>query len=175
MPGMDQPLVPPIHPDDDDDVVVALETARLEEERGAAQAAATWVQKAASAARKQGRPNRAGELSRAQAMLGLRAGRTTTTAPPPPPMDDDFSEKTIVDRIQSLSARSDEPSSNAESSVSSEPAAVLPEGALRFPMRVAVRTLSDGRLDVRIFADAQTLQPGEVEAFLVQSLSGPGR
>lgn len=97
---MSETLVPPSLSDDDDDVVIALETARVEEERGEPGEAARWVQRAAGAARKQGRPNRAGELSRVQAMLAEAASQFQRTEATEQVLDsdDDLTEHTIVDR-----------------------------------------------------------------------------
>lgn len=92
--------MPPSLSDDDDDVVIALETARVEEERGEPGEAARWVQRAAGAARKQGRPNRAGELSRVQAMLTEAASQFQHAVAHEQVLDsdDDLAEHTIVDR-----------------------------------------------------------------------------
>lgn len=97
---MSETLVPPSLSDDDDDVVIALETARVEEERGEPGEAARWVQRAAGAARKQGRPNRAGELSRVQAMLTEAASQFQRAEASEHVLDsdDDLAEHTIVDR-----------------------------------------------------------------------------
>ncbi|HSC87685.1 MAG TPA: hypothetical protein VLC09_10460, partial [Polyangiaceae bacterium] len=97
-------LVPRTTSDDDDDVVVALETARVEEERGDNGEAARWLQRAAVAARKQGRPERAGEVSRAAARLSGSTNPPPAFEPLPDPThvlsdaDEDFADKTIVDR-----------------------------------------------------------------------------
>ncbi len=115
---MNEALVPRSVAEDDDDVVIALETARVEEERGDRSEAARWLQRAASAARKQGRPERAGEVSRLAARL---TGSPSASSTPPPPdvfeplpgeaqvlsdADEDFSDTTIVDALPRAQAGS---------------------------------------------------------------------
>jgi hypothetical protein len=102
---MGEKLVPKSVAEDDDDVVVALETARVEEERGDHSEAARWLQRAASAARKQGRPERAGEVSRLAARLSGSTAPPPAFEPLPDPSqvlsdaDEDFADKTIVDKL----------------------------------------------------------------------------
>src|SRR5690606_32652683 len=66
---MDQRTVPETVADDDDDVVVALETARVSEESHDVAATQKWLHRAAAAARRQGRPERAGVLTRFAARI----------------------------------------------------------------------------------------------------------
>ncbi len=168
-------FVLPVAPDDSDDVVIALETARVQEERADLAEAARWMQKAAVAARKQGRPERAGELSRAAARI--------VRAPDRPPSgkferreevqhvlpdSDDFSEETIVDSVDKL--REEDRSASRH---------VLPKGTPVAPgiaktdapvhqtFRVAVRKSLGGKLEVRALSLDEAPGTGEEEALLV--------
>lgn len=108
---MSEGLVPQSSADDDDDVVISLETARALETRGERKEAARWLQRAAGAARKQSRPERAGQLSRLAArLLGDVDGQPRSSSKFEPleeeaqvlrdAEDDEFSDKTIVDEVQ---------------------------------------------------------------------------
>jgi len=185
---MTDTLVPPAQSDDDDDVVLALETARAEEERGQPGEAARWVQRAAGAARKQGRPNRAGELSRAQAMLSEVASKFQKAVPGEQVLDsdDDFSEHTIVDRSPALIAqeRAPEPPqtpSPARPSAPPPPPRVneetpkpvhesaqpqLPVLPVHSGIRVAVRKVG-GAFEARPLREGEKAGPREDEALMV--------
>jgi hypothetical protein len=178
---MSDTLVPPAQSGDDDDVVLALETARVEEERGEHGEAARWVQRAAGAARKQGRPNRAGELSRVQAMLTDVASKFQKAPSLEHVLDsdDDFTEHTIVDRPPSLS----EPEAPTPQRASAPPPPPRPQeepsrprqestkaaalaDAAHAAVRVGVRKTTTG-LEVRVLKDGEALQAREDEALLV--------
>lgn len=188
---MSDTLVPPAQSEDDDDVVLALETARVEEERGQPGEAARWVQRAAGAARKQGRPNRAGELSRAQAMLSEIASRFQKALPGEQVLDsdDDFSEHTIVDKPPTLAepvqAPAPPPTPNPmrpsappppPRAVDEAPRPVHDSGrstksaALPLPLQGAVRVAvrrTDGGFEVRPLRDGEKTASREDEAMLV--------
>jgi hypothetical protein len=192
---MGETLVPPSVSEDDDDVVIALETARVEEERGSPAEAARWVQRAAGAARKQGRPNRAGELSRVQAMLAEAANQFQRASEPQQTLDtdDDFTEHTIVDRppveptVLSPQATppSEAPSHIPEARSSQLPSAPPPQVApaprppsqpqkpeplgpeTHLATRVAVRKGTGGMLLVRPLRSDENPAAGEQAALLV--------
>jgi len=175
---MNEVLVPRSVAEDDDDVVIALETARVEEERGDRSEAARWLQRAASAARKQGRPERAGEVSRLAARLTGSPGASST--PPPPDVfeplpgeaqvlldaDEDFSDKTIVDALPRA-----QPSTSGPSIQISKPTPVAPlgprAGATHPAVRVAVRKILGGKLEARPLEAEEAPLLGEEEALLV--------
>lgn len=166
-------FVPPSVPGDGEAVLAALENAQLCVERGEWGQAVEWVQRAASEARKQWRPERAGELSRQAARL---AGQSSS---PPPVTEekprehwikmeekthtfesaevDEFEDKTIVDEFpQSL---------GVPEVMSGE---LAPSSEMQSTGRVALRKREDGSWQARPLAAGERLAPGEEEAVLVR-------
>lgn len=189
---MKEGLVPKIVPEDDDDVVVALETARVEEERGDPSEAARWLQRAASAARKQGRPDRAGEVSRAAARLSGAPPSSPAPAQKFEPLPgeslvlidvgDDFADETIVDQVprpaknETSQARRIPPDgtqilSEPQRTTLEKPTPLAPLGRKNSSplpaVRVAVKKILGGKLEARPLETEESAQPGEEEALLV--------
>ena len=185
-------LVPKIVPEDDDDVVVALETARVEEERGDPGEAARWLQRAASAARKQGRPERAGEVSRAAARLSGAPASSPAPAQTFEPLageplvliegGDDFSDETIVDQVPRPSKTAAPQRAGARSELAvveldlqrttlEKPTPVAPLGRRNSSplpaVRVAVNKLLGGKLEARPLEADEVAGGGEEEALLI--------
>jgi len=169
-------FVVPVSPEDSDDVVVALETARVQEERSDLAEAARWLQRAAVAARKQGRPERAGQLSRAAASLSRTPEvRTEGKFEKRPDQEhvlgetDEFQDETIVESA----AKIREADAGAKKTVlgSSTPIAPLLETRPALPtyssVRVAVRRTLGGRIEARPLAEGEKPVSGEEEAILV--------
>lgn len=164
--------VPPTVPDDDDDVVVALETARVSEERDDLEAASKWLHRAAAAARRQGRPERAGTLSRCAAHV---LGTEHFEKKPDQEQlfreieEDDFDESTIVETAEQIAKkdRPQVPNPPTEPVIVEKSTSKVSEAASGQPIRVAVRALSGQRLETRRLSDTDTLKVGEYEALLV--------
>lgn len=180
--------------DDDDDVVIALETARVQFERGDGAEAARWLHRAASAARKQGRPERAGELSRVASKLAPRVtrdGERFERKPDEPQTlqesDEEFADETVVDKIVppglALPSASIQLSEKAEAldyrrsqpprppKRDGAPAVEIPvadgKSAARTALRVAVRSHPEGRFEARPLLEGTLPLEGEEEALLV--------
>jgi hypothetical protein len=169
-------FVLPVSPEDSDDVVVALETARVQEERADLAEAARWLQRAAVAARKQGRPERAGQLSRAAASLNRSPEETSDAKFEKRPDEehvlgetDEFQDETIVESAAKLR----EADKVVKKTVlgSSTPVAPLVEARPALPthasVRVAVRRTLGGRIEARPLAEGEKPVSGEEEAILV--------
>lgn len=179
-------FVVPVSPEDSDDVVVALETARVQEERADLAEAARWLQRAAVAARKQGRPERAGQLSRAAASLS-RTPETSAEAKFEKRPDeehvlgegDEFQDETIVESAAKLrdaektTVKVREPDAGVKKTVlgSGTPVAPLLEARPALPtyasVRVAVRRTLGGRIEARPLTEGEKPVAGEEEAMLV--------
>ena len=144
---MSDRLVPSGVADDDDDVVVALETARALEDRSENGEAARWLQRAAGAARKQGRPDRAGELSRIAArlsgtLLGVAPGDKFEPLEEPQHVlgdEDEFADKTIVDELPRPAVEASAPASTTGPATERN-AGPPSEAASAGPPRPATRT-----------------------------------
>lgn len=177
--AMGERTVPATVPDDDDDVVVSLETARVSEERADLEAASRWLHRAAAAARRQGRPERAGALSRCATQV-LGEGRFERKEPEEQVLGgaeaDDFSDTTIVETAAEI-ARKVEPvagpdvaSDNPPLVVDPTPLAPLtgqPKPAVHQAIRVAVRKALGGKFEARPLAAGESPFKGEQEALLV--------
>lgn len=185
--AMGETVVPTASAEDDDDVVVALETARVSEERGDIEAAVKWLHRAASAARRQGRPNRAGILSRSAAKVG--ASRKFEKKEEKPQVladisEDDFAEQTIVETADHISQTGDAAASRNLASTQQSAAAVpatpvvekptplaplatRPKAAAHQAIRVGVKRQLGGIFEARPLAPSESAAQGEVEAFLV--------
>jgi len=170
-------FVLPVSPEDSDDVVVALETARVQEERADLAEAAKWMQRAAVAARKQGRPERAGQLSRAAASLSRSPEEATEAKFEKRPdqeqvlgASDEFQDETIVESAANL-READKVSKKTVVLGSSTPVAPLLEARPALPthasVRVAVRRTLGGRIEARPLAEGEKPVSGEEEAILV--------
>lgn len=172
-------FVLPVSPEDSDDVVVALETARVQEERSDHAEAARWLQRAAVAARKQGRPERAGQLSRAAASLNRPSEETSEAKFEKRPDEehvlgeaDEFQDETIVESAAKL-RDADKTDKGVKKTVlgSSTPIAPLLEARPALPthasVRVAVRRTLGGRIECRPLAEGEKPVSGEEEAILV--------
>lgn len=179
--------------DDDDDVVIALETARVEFERGDHSEAARWLHRAASAARKQGRPDRAGELSRIASKLAPRVQAKPDTErferkPEPNHLltdaEDDFGDETVVDKVVPVGLAVPPPvvQMNVKSAVEpvrsqpprpkrTEVAQSLVEPPLLSACRVAVKR-EGSKLSARVLRDGEVLASDEEEAILVPMNAG---
>lgn len=175
-------IVLPVAADDSDDIVVALETARVHEERGDEASARDWLRKAASHARKQGRPERAGELARAAARWESRPQERSTASgrfERKPDTEhvlgegDDFSEDTIVDSVASLQ-KADQSSSKhvlpAGTPVIRD--AVKGELPVHAAIRVAVKRSLGGGFEARPLGAQEAVGAGEEEALLVPLRAG---
>lgn len=176
-------FVLPVSPEDSDDVVVALETARVQEERADLAEAARWLQRAAVAARKQGRPERAGQLSRAAASLS----RPSEAAPNEGKFEkhpdaeqvlgeaDEFQDETIVESAAKLreSDKAEKSDKDVKKTVlgTGTPIAPLLEARPALPthasVRVAVRRILGGRIECRPLSEGEKPTSGEEEALLV--------
>ncbi len=168
---MAQRIVPEPVAQDDDDIVVALETARVSEERRDIESAVRWLHRAVSAARRQGRPERAGTITRCILKLGGSEDDFEKSTSEPHVLseiaDDDFTEETIVESSFDLAAQ-EVASPGAFSPPSQrEVAPSPPELPIYSSIRVAVRKLLGGQLKVRPLGQSDKLQSGESEAFLV--------
>jgi hypothetical protein len=171
-------FVLPVSPEDSDDVVVALETARVQEERADLAEAARWLQRAAVAARKQGRPERAGQLSRAAASLNRNPDEPTEAKFEKRPdvehvlgEADEFQDETIVESAAKLREADKDKSALKTVLGSSTPVAPLVEARAPWPthasVRVAVRRTLGGRIEARPLAEGEKPVSGEEEAMLV--------
>jgi len=169
--------VPPTVPDDDDDVVVALETARVSEERDDLEAASKWLHRAAAAARRQGRPERAGTLSRCAAQV-LGVGKFEKKPDEEQIFreieEDDFAESTIVETAEQIAKKESvvTPPSPGAPLIVEKPTPIAPltetrsTGALQ-SIRVGVKRALAGRLEARPLAEGESVGVGEYEALLV--------
>lgn len=173
-------FVLPVTPEDSDDIVVALETARVQEERSELAEAARWLQKAAVAARKQGRPDRAGQLSRAAARLVGSPGAEQSKAKFEKSPDseqvfseiDEFSDETIVDSVEKLRDEDQTASKHVlPSGTPIAPGADKRSVPLHQAIRVAVRQSLGGRLEARPLGAREKPAKGEIEALLVPTTS----
>lgn len=195
-------VVPTAEAEDCDDVVVALETSRVSEERGDLESASKWLHRAAAAARHQGRPDRAGVLSRSAARLA-RAIVNFQKKPDEAHTlgdidDDDFSEKTIVETTADIARKNqDAPSSKPSSKeVPSEkkstshleprgadellvekptpiaPLANQPIAPAHHAIRVGVKKALGGKFEARPLSDGESPATGEQEALLVPTQTG---
>lgn len=178
---MSEPVVPTANAEDDDDVVVALETARVSVERSDIPAAVKWLHRAASAARRQGRPHRAGILSRSAAKLGSaeKFERKEDEAQVLNEItEDDFAENTIVDSAAEIAATGEEqqpqetPEDTVEVAALEQPTPVAPlsnrpRAASHEAIRVAVKKLLGGRFEARPLTNNESPAEGESEALLV--------
>lgn len=181
---MGESVVPTASAEDDDDVVVALETARVSEERGDIEAAVKWLHRAASAARRQGRPNRAGVLSRSAAKVGATQKFERKEAEEKVLSDiteDDFAEQTIVDSADHIAKSGDSravvdlaatqkspPADPAlEKPTPIAPLTAQPKAAPHQAVRVGVRKQLGGSFEARPLGPNEPAAPGEAEAFLV--------
>lgn len=161
-------------PEDSDDVVVALETARVQEERSEYAEAARWLQRAAVAARKQGRPERAGQLSRAAVSLNRDVPESDAKFERRPDEQqvlseaDEFQDETIVDLASKI--RDTEEKTQKTVLAHGTPVAPLLEtrsAPTYTAVRVAVRRALGGRFETRLLGEKDKLQFGEEEALLV--------
>jgi len=184
---MSESVVPEANAEDDDDVVVALETARVSAERKDIEAAVKWLHRAASAARRQGRPHRAGILSRSAAKLG--SGENFEPKEHEAQLlsdlvEDDFAEQTIVETASSIAAQGDPSESQkgtqraAVGSAGREspaldkptpvaPLAAQPKAATHEAIRVGVKKVLGGTYEARPLAPHEPPAHGESEALLV--------
>lgn len=168
--AMAQRIIPGPIAEDDDDIVVALETARVSEERRDLESAVRWLQRAVSAARRQGRPERAGTISRSILKLGGPQAQFEHSTPSPHVLgevgDDDFADETIVGSAFGMAAKEE------SDLLVPKPTPVAPlTTQTRSPyystLRVAVRKALGGRFDVRSLNEGERPHAGEYEAFLV--------
>lgn len=134
--AMGERIVPATVPEDDDDVVVSLETARVSEEREDLEAASKWLHRAAAAARRQGRPERAGALSRfaAQVLGEQRFERKPDEEKILGEFEDDFTDSTIVETAAEIAKKAESDSIPAGSEPSeSTPLVTQPAPLLTQP------------------------------------------
>lgn len=186
--AMSESVVPVANAEDDDDVVVALETARVSAERKDIEAAVKWLHRAASAARRQGRPHRAGILSRSAAKLGASEKferKEEVEKVFSELTEDDFAENTIVETASEIAAKEEEEKSPRRSSRSplkvpltpDQPTPVAPLAAqskavTHQAVRVAVKKVLGGNFEARPLGPNESAGPGESEALLVPIESG---
>lgn len=176
---MGESVVPAASAEDDDDVVVALETARVSEERGDIEAAIKWLHRAASAARRQGRPNRAGILSRSAAKVGAgtkfapKEDKSQVLADIADIAEDDFAEQTIVETAEKIAQTGDGGEGAKSRGVAFDkptpvaPLAAQPKATPHQAVRVAVKKILGGRFEARPLGPSESAGPGESEALLV--------
>ena len=183
--AMGERIVPATVPEDDDDVVVSLETARVSEEREDLEAASKWLHRAAAAARRQGRPERAGNLSRlaAQVLGEQRFERKPDEEHILGELEDDFADSTIVETAAEIAkkAESDVTPETAGLAASApllrEPTPVAPllnqpKAAVHQALRVAVRKVLGGKFEARPLGALEVPRRGEQEALLVPVQGG---
>jgi hypothetical protein len=194
---MGELVVPATIAEDSDDVVVALETARASEEVGDLESASKWLHRAAAAARHQGRPERAGALSRAAARLA-RASVSFEKKPDEQQVlsdfeEDEFSEKTIVETAAQIAEkgsdkrkepvepievkhRSKPPAQGGLAPLVDKPTPVAPltqsRPAVRHAIRVGVRRTLGGNYEARPLGEGESPTAGEQEALLVPTPTG---
>lgn len=185
---MTDSMVPVANAEDDDDVVVALETARVSAERKDIEAAVKWLHRAASAARRQGRPHRAGILSRSAAKLGATEKfqrKEDVEKVFSELTEDDFAENTIVESAADIAAKG-EPEKAAKKSnkgahkvplTPDQPTPVAPltaqsKAVTHQAVRVAVKKVLGGNFEARPLGPNESSGPGESEALLVPIESG---
>lgn len=185
---MSESVVPVANAEDDDDVVVALETARVSAERQDIEAAVKWLHRAASAARRQGRPHRAGILSRSAAKLGASEKferKEEVEKVFSELTEDDFADSTIVETAADIVAK-DEAEKSAKSPsrrplkiplTPDQPTPVAPLTAqskadTHQAVRVAVKKMLGGNFEARPLGPNESAAPGESEALLVPIESG---
>ncbi len=168
--GMAQKIIPEPVADDDDDIVVALETARVSEERRDVESALRWLERAVHAARRQGRTERAGALTKSILRLGGTEPSFETSKAVTGVLseisDEDFSEQTIVESSFDIDNKQ-----AAEvlvpNSTPAAPLSVPDRVPYHLTTRVAVRKVLGGRFEVRALSEGERLQSGEQEALLV--------
>ena len=183
--AMGERIVPATVPEDDDDVVVSLETARVSEERDDLEAASKWLHRAAAAARRQGRPERAGILSRlaAQVLGEQRFERKLDEEQILGELEDDFADSTIVETAAEIAKKAEShPTSEAPRlsdsvPILSEPTPVAPllnqqKAAVHQALRVAVRKVLGGKFEARPLGALEVPRRGEQEALLVPVQGG---
>lgn len=183
--AMGERIVPATVPEDDDDVVVSLETARVSEEREDLEAASKWLHRAAAAARRQGRPERAGTLSRfaAQVLGEQRFERKPDEEKILGEFEDDFTDSTIVETAAEIAKKAEsdslseaqEPSESAPLLTQPTPVAPLldqPKAAAHQALRVAVRKVLGGTFEARPLGALEVPRRGEQEALLVPVQGG---
>jgi hypothetical protein len=193
---MGELVVPATIAEDSDDVVVALETARASEESGDLESASKWLHRAAAAARHQGRPDRAGALSRAAARLA-RASANFEKKPDEQQVlsdfeEDEFSEKTIVETTaQIVDKEKDEqksvdpvetkhrpkpPTQGGLAPLVDKPTPVAPltqpRAAAHHAIRVGVKRRLGGNYEARPLSEGEAPAAGEQEALLVPTQTG---
>lgn len=176
--AMGERIVPATVPEDDDDVVVSLETARVSEEREDIEAASKWLHRAAAAARRQGRPERAGALSRlaAQVFGDGRFERKPVVEQVLGEFEDDFADSTIVETAAEIAQKADS-AQGSKGPVLREPTPVAPllnqpKAAAHQALRVAVRKVLGGKYEARPLGALETPRKGEQEALLVPVQGG---
>ena len=176
--AMGQRIVPATVPEDDDDVVVSLETARVSEEREDLEAASKWLHRAAAAARRQGRPERAGTLSRfaAQVLGDGRFERKPDQEQVLGEFEDDFADSTIVETAAEIAKKAEKEVSSKDVLLQ-EPTPVAPllnqpKAAAHQAMRVAVRKILGGKYEARPLGALEGPRKGEQEALLVPVQGG---
>lgn len=180
---MSESVVPAANAEDDDDVVVALETARVSAERKDIEAAVKWLHRAASAARRQGRPHRAGILSRSAAKLGAaekferkEEGEKLFAEI----SEDDFAENTIVESAAEIAAKGEAEKSSKKAVMGPNRIPIMPDqptpvapltaqsrAVTHQAVRVAVKRVLGGNFEARPLGPNESAAPGESEALLV--------
>lgn len=172
---MPDPKIPAADASDDDEVVVALETARTELERGSQDKAAHWLRRAAQAAAKQGRAERAAVLEAGLADLGEGTFSALEEGDAVLSDVDDFSDETIVDEAPKLPlpmgtrARAEAPVTKIATAPT--PVARPPRPSKGPPtygaVRVSVKRALGGKWEVRVLGERESAPAGEEEALLV--------
>lgn len=185
---MTDSMVPVANAEDDDDVVVALETARVSAERKDIEAAVKWLHRAASAARRQGRPHRAGILSRSAAKLGATEKferKEEVEKVFSELTEDDFAENTIVESASLIAAQDDSDKTPKKAAKGGHKVPLTPDrptpvapltaqskAVTHQAVRVAVKKMLGGNFEARPLGPNETSGPGESEALLVPIESG---
>lgn len=175
---MAKPQIPDSTALDSDELVEALETARTLAEEGSAEEVKTWLMNAASAARRQGRGARAGEIARVAAGWS----NSESVRPVPHLFDigaEDFQDETIVDQ-RSKFAIADEAEA-LEITVSKHVVVserqqkditarvrreATPAVRAKGRVRIALRRDEKEKFAFRVLTDAEQPAEDEKEAFL---------
>ena len=172
---MAERIIPEPVAEDDDDIVVALETARVSVERSDVESAVRWLQRAVTAARRQGRPDRAGALTRSIFKLGGPESNFERRKAEPHLLneisEDDFSEQTIVESSFEIATDGGVDVALAKATPVA-PLASQAKGAHHFGTRVAVKKALGGKLEVRPLVEGEPALSGEQEALLVPTRPG---
>ncbi len=175
---MAKPEIPTSSALDSDELAEALETARTKADEMQTEEVRHWLMTAASAARRQGRGDRAGEIARVAA--GWSTHESVAPAAANPEFGtDEFHDETIVDQRSRFGlpdeAEALEITVSKDVLVSEKEQKALtakvrrhatPAVRAKGKVRIALRKDSSDQFAFRVLADGEAPQPEEKEAFL---------